>query len=309
MWRRWLWALGFAGLSWIAAGAVAADPARIAVVLSQEGDAYQAFYEALRERLHAVLGDRMHLQRRVLPVGELSAALLVGAGRLASAEILQRYPATPTVATLLPRHVAADLARSGQRRAAPATALYLDQPLDRHVGLIRAVLPPATRVGVIYGPTSRADRTDLAAAARRAGLELREAEFAAGDNIVRVLEPLLAQSEVLLVLPDPEVSSPRNVYPLLMASYRKGIPVIGFSAAYVEAGALAAVYSSPAQLGEQAADWIAQLLGREPGGWPPPQPPRDFQVGVNRHVARSLGLAVPTDVELHRQLRAREVRP
>jgi ABC-type uncharacterized transport system substrate-binding protein len=311
MLRRWLLVIGLAGISSITASAPATvDPARIEVILSQEGEAYQAFYAALRSRLHAALGDRVHLQMRVLPVGELSATLLVGAGIPASQEILHRYPKTPVVATLLSRQAAADaLARHGPQRPAPTTALYLDQPADRYIGLIRLALPAATRLGVVYGPTSRAYRADVQDAARRAGLEPHATEAAAEDNIVQVLEPLLAKTDVLLVLPDPEVSSPQNVYPLLLATYRKGIPVIGFSAAYVKAGALAAVYSSPAQLGEQAADVVATFLRQGQRRWPASQSPRDFQVGVNRHVARSLGLTVPEDAELYRQLRVREGRP
>ena len=273
-----------------------AAPARIEVILSQESRVYRALYTALQDRLRAAMGDKVQLEARGLPVEASSATLLVSAGIPASEEILKRYPTIPAVAVLLPHHAVADLVRRDRQRRAPATALYLDQPPDRYFGLIRATLPEATRVGIIYGSISRADRADFAAAAKRAGLALQEAQFAKDDNIVQVLEPLLSKTDVLLVPPDPEVSSEQNVYPLLLSTYRRGIPVVGFSAAYVRAGAL-------------AADVITRFLQPGQGRLPPPQYPADFRVSVNRQVARSLGLMVPDDAVLYRQLRAREARP
>lgn len=286
-----------------------ADPARVEVILSQESRVYRALYTALQDRLRAAMGDKVQLEARGLPVEASSATLLVSAGIPASEEILKRYPTIPAVAALLPHHAVADLVRRDRQRRAPATALYLDQPPDRYFGLIRATLPEATRVGIIYGSISRADRADFAAAAKRAGLALQEAQFAKDDNIVQVLEPLLSKTDVLLVPPDPEVSSEQNVYPLLLSTYRRGIPVVGFSAAYVRAGALAAVYSDSEQLGQQVADVITRFLQPGQGRLPPPQYPADFRVSVNRQVARSLGLTVPDDAVLYRQLRAREARP
>ena len=109
-----------------------------------------------------------------------------------------------------------------------------------------------------------------------------------------------------VVLPDPEVSSDKNVYPLLLSSYRRGIPVIGFSKAYVHAGALAAVYSTPQQLGQQTATMIIHFLQSNPRHFPPPQPPVDFQISVNPSVARSLGLTMPDEQALYQHVRAFE---
>lgn len=289
----------------VIAPGLAVATGRIDVIVSHDNAAYHAWYDAMVGRLHGSV-DGVQIQMRVAPAGESTADLVVGAGAGASEEVLNRHPTIPAIVTLLTHHEAeADLARYGRRRTAAATALYLDQPPARYVSLIRAVLPEAVRVAVLYGSVSRGDRRLLLEAAGRAGLAMVDAELAAGANIVQVLEPLLENSDVLFVPPDPEVSSEKNVYPLLLASYRRRIPVIGFSAAYVTAGALAAVYSDPAQLGEQTGDVVARYL-RQDHRLPAPQYAKDFQVSVNRYVARSLGLAVPDEAELFRRLLTEE---
>jgi ABC-type uncharacterized transport system substrate-binding protein len=66
------------------------------------------------------------------------------------------------------------------------------------------------------------------------------------------------------------------------------VPLVAFSPAYVKAGAVLALYSTPAQVARRAAEMTRTwLAGR---GLPPPQAPREFAVTANAKVAASLGL-------------------
>jgi len=90
---------------------------------------------------------------------------------------------------------------------------------------------------------------------------------------------------------------------ILMAAYRRQVPLVGFSPAYVKAGALLALYSTPAQVGTRGGDVLRQnLAGRS---LPPPQWSREFTVKVNQDVARSLGFALD-EARLGEQLREGE---
>ncbi|MCB1770104.1 MAG: hypothetical protein KDJ31_10475 [Candidatus Competibacteraceae bacterium] len=283
-------------------------PLQISVLLTQNTDAYQSFVDALQTQLRRTLGDQAQIQVQSGETpAEDAATLLVAVGWPAAQRVLRRDPSIPVIATFFSQYsITADLTRYEPQRLAPLTVLYLDQPVERYLRLIRAALPHATRVGVLYGPSSRKQSTALRAAAQRDRFTLKEVELTAQDNVVRVLDSLLAMIDVLLVLPDPEVSSDKNVYPLLLSSYRRGIPVIGFSKAYVHAGALAAVYSTPQQLGQQTATMIIHFLQSNPRHFPPPQPPVDFQISVNPSVARSLGLTMPDEQALYQHVRAFE---
>ena len=112
-------------------------------------------------------------------------------------------------------------------------------------------------------------------------------------------EELLSASEVLLALPDPMLSSPTAARSILLTSYRYQKPIIAFSRAYVTAGALAAVFITPAQVADDLIDWL-RTQDPKRVTLPPPRDPAAFEIAVNRQVARALGIDVPDDSELLR---------
>jgi len=64
--------------------------------------------------------------------------------------------------------------------------------------------------------------------------------------------------------------------------------LVGISQAYVKAGALCAIYSTPNQIAIQAVEAIR--LFSESGKLPSSQYPKEFEVSVNKQVARSLDI-------------------
>jgi ABC-type uncharacterized transport system substrate-binding protein len=79
--------------------------------------------------------------------------------------------------------------------------------------------------------------------------------------------------------------------------------MMGFSPAYVRAGAMLALYSSPAQIGNQSARVVQGVLSGM--ALQPVQMPTEFVVGVNANVARSLGFRLSEDA-LRIQLQGKE---
>jgi ABC-type uncharacterized transport system substrate-binding protein len=107
----------------------------------------------------------------------------------------------------------------------------------------------------------------------------------------------------LLALPDPVVFNSQTAANILTAAYRRQVPLTGFSPAYVKAGALLALYSTPAQVGTRGGELLRQAMTGRP--LLPPQSPREFVVAVNQNVARSLGLALD-ESQLGEQLRQKD---
>jgi ABC-type uncharacterized transport system substrate-binding protein len=108
---------------------------------------------------------------------------------------------------------------------------------------------------------------------------------------------VLTASDILLALPDSVVFTRDTARSVLLATYRYQRPLIGFSQAYVNAGALAAAFSSPAQIARQTAELLQSLpAGRT--ALPAPVYPTYFSVAVNRSVARALALDVASDAML-----------
>lgn len=315
--QRRAWATGWRlvlVLLWLCAatGARATTPPTVVVVSSDTGLAYTEAADALVRGLVRPRLPEIQVQR--MTVAEFSATrpptpqLYVALGAQAALVLARAQPTVPVLCTLLPRQAfERALEQGGFKASRQFSALLLDQPLSRQLALVRLALPGAKRLGVLWGPESKALAPAMASLATAQGLQLVQADWVAGQPVFAGVRQVLESADVLLALPDPEVFNTHTVQHLLLASFRARVPMVAFSPAYVRAGALLAVYVTPAQLGEQAAE-VAQgvLQGKDL----PAQPihSRRFSVQVNDHVARALGLSLDAD-ELSHQLRQREGRP
>lgn len=228
--------------------------------------------------------------------------LVIAIGPQALHLALSQSPARQVVAVLVTNAIVDEmLVGQAARAGREIYAVVLDQPLTRYLNLVRLALPQCQRIGVLLSPATSGQLRTLEKLAAEKDLSISVAWIFDESKFISQLERLLAQSDVLLALPDAVVHNRNTVQPLLLTTYRAGVPVVGYSEAYRQAGALLALYSTPAQLARQTAELAWQLSqGR---GAPRHQAPRDFSVSVNDTVARSLGLSIPTGETLRERLK------
>ncbi|MGZ5201536.1 MAG: hypothetical protein ACXWC4_17370 [Telluria sp.] len=171
-------------------------------------------------------------------------------------------------------------------RAASMTAVYAEPAPADQLRLISLLYARPVRIAAILGR-----ETGFLKPALHGPVEVQD--FAPADDINRILSRI-AQTEVLLALPDSEVYNTESIRNILLSTYRHKQAVIGFSADMVKAGALASTYSEiediDAQVAEMAASYVAT------GVLPPPQFPRYFRTVVNEGVAKSLDVRVSDEV-------------
>lgn len=229
--------------------------------------------------------------------------VLVAVGPVAFKAALRNGEKRPVLAALVPRASFELLAR----QAPPGIrvgGVFLDQPEDRQLLLITLLPGPARSVGVVRPAAGALSMPRLRAAATHLKLNLIEEAVTQEQDVGAVVQRLLGRSELLLASPDPEIFNAQTIQGILLGAYRARIPMIGFSPAFTRAGALLSLHSSVAQLAEQTAEAVAATVAA--GEPPPPQWPRHFEVSVNRQVARSLGLELPTETALVDALVTRE---
>jgi putative tryptophan/tyrosine transport system substrate-binding protein len=167
-------------------------------------------------------------------------------------------------------------------------------------------LPNVQKVGALWGPESNSQQAELQAALQARNMQLVSGSFTAGNSLFSALRPVLEDAQALLAVADPEVYNGSTVSNILLATYRAQLPVMAFSPAYAKAGALLALYSTPRQIGTQAASLVRQQLAGTAGVVS--QYPVDFSVAINEHVAKSLELNLDETALLAR-LRRLERRP
>ncbi len=228
-----------------------------------------------------------------LPVASLSGVKVwVALGTEAATALARVQLQAPVLHALLPRRSFERVLRARARKAsARFNVLELDQPLQRQLALIRLALPKTRRVGVLWGPDSLAKAPVLRSIASSQGLALQEARLGEEAPLFAALQSVLDGSDVLLALADPLVFNSSNLQNLLMTTIRVQVPLVAFSPAYVRAGALLAVYSTPPQVGAQAAQWVLDVLANRVLPELALQP-LDFEISVNEPVARVLGLSL-----------------
>lgn len=281
---------------WLAQIACAQSGFEIVLVLSQQEGQHQLFAQGFRRGV-----SRLGHLLRVAGGGELDpdalerADLIVTSGE-AALEAVLALPPRPTLAVMLGRQAFERLQASVPAR--PLSALTLDQPAQRQLRLFKALLPEARRIGLLH-QTQAAELEALRTAAQACGLELQIEQLEESGQLLKQLDALLRSSDGLLLLPEAAVSAPTAVRSILLTSYRYRKPVLAFSRAYVDAGALAAVFSTPEQIAAEVLDW----LGRQTEGTlnlPVVAAPVGFELAVNRQVGRSLGIEVAAEEDLIR---------
>lgn len=317
--RPLAWAsLSFAALSLLlslspcATRAEQTEAAEVDILLLQSAAAgvYDRVAEAVEQGIErscpAAAGCRLRREIAGIPPGPVPD-LLVTLGRKAALAAPRSANSPAVLHGLIPKRLYQELRErcgDGQSACPPAAAVYLDQPHARQIRLLKAALPDVSRVGMLVGPEGKGVLEGLEPLVRELGLVLEVAEINTREELGPTLQRLLSKVQVLLALPDNLVHNRQSVVTLLLASYRAGVPVLAFSRAYVVAGALMAVYSSPEQIGRQIADRVADFVRHGPEGWKGRAPhPEEFSVAVNPSVARSLGLNLPSAEQLEQSLR------
>lgn len=273
----------------------------LALMLSDSGGPYAEYENTLREVLDTPAW-------KIQPPGSdpAKAELIVAAGANALRQAIARGGTTPILATLLPRQSYEKiLSDSGQRGNRKISAIYLDQPPARQAAFLRQLMPDRKRVGMLVGSETQPGPAYFRTAFASAGLSLDTEDSETDRSLLPALNSLLPRVSLLLATPDPQIYRRDNIKAILVTTYRHRRPVVAFSAAFVNAGALAALYSTPAQIARQTAEIVTQFTH----ALPTPSAPNQFAISINPNVAQALDIEVPDEATIRRAMLAdRETR-
>ena len=267
----------------------------VTVVLSDDGGAYQEFSDALRVKLPA---NRFVLNIQQVDDKLRASDLFIAVGMKAASELASRDVNTLNV--LVTRAGYDKLLHVTVQHGKARSAVFLDQPLERQVALLLAALPDTQHVGVLY-VAPQPDLQILRHLLADKNIRLHDQAMDHTHSLNDALEDVLNESEVLFVLPDSEVYNAGTIRNILLTAYRKKVPLVGISQAYVKAGALCAVFTTPEQVAGQTAGLIERYA--ESGKLPAPQYPSDFEVSVNMQVAHSLEIHIKDADQLRDEIR------
>jgi len=280
------------------------------LLVSEEGGVYREAVDAFRTAFAAQRPVRVwqmaDLDGRQLRALTAENDLIVPIGLKAARFVAENHAGRAAVLTLMVPRV------SGERLNWPPnlprrklSLVYIDQPASRSLGLLAAVFPHATRVGLVVSGENADTAKVLQQEAARRHLTLIVETIARPEDVAPALRSVLPESDVLLLVPDSLAINASNAQNVLLTTYRYRVPAVGFSQGLSRAGAVAVAYSSPAQIGRVGAQ-LAAHWKPESGELPAAKYADEFSIAFNTHVARSLGLVLPELGEVQRKLGAQD---
>ena len=156
---------------------------------------------------------------------------------------------------------------------------------------------------------SSVDSLDIAAAFTkctiRQNLNLNVYAITNESDLLKTLETAVEDNDILLAITDPFIYNSHTVKNILLTAYRHRKPVIGYSDSFVQAGAVAAVYTSPESIGIIAGRITSGFFDNNWQFNKNIYTTDDFSVSTNPQVATSLEITLPDKAFIRKNLEKR----
>jgi putative ABC transport system substrate-binding protein len=274
------------------------------VVRSQALPAYDAAQQGFmsvigsqaegRTASYTLSGDAAGASRLVSQIRSGSPDVVLALGTEAARQVGAALGNIPVVFAMVVDPVQSGVVSNLGRPGGNMTGVMLAVPPSESLQALKRALPQVRRVGVIYDPaqSQRAVR-EMIEAARALGLQVATRAVRSAAEVPRAAEELRGNIDALYAPVDGTVYSSQSAKFLLLFALRSGIPVVGFSANLVEAGALLALYPDYVDIGRQAGSMALRILSGEPAGNIAVASPRKLLLAINLSVERTLGLTIP----------------
>ena len=197
----------------------------------------------------------------------------------------------------------------GLKYTSTKSDLITEQSVCRHIGLVRAIDPDWSTIGVLSSIESLDTAAELTRCSIKHNLNLQVYAIIDTSDLLRTLETAVVDNKVLLAISDPIIYNSRTVKNILLTAYRHRKPVIGFSESFVQAGAVAAVYTTPQSAGDKAASIVRDFFKNSWQFDKKRYYSEDFSISTNAQVAKSLEIDLPDEEAIHRSVSRMENRP
>ena len=187
--------------------------------------------------------------------------------------------------------------------------LITAQPDCRHIQLIKSINPEWSTVGVLSSLGSLDIAAALTKCAIRQNINLQVYAITDESDLLVTLEAAIENNKALLAISDPLIYNTNTVKNILLTAYRHRKPVIGYSDSFVQAGAIAAIYTSPESVGDKAAKIISGFFSNNWQFNKNIYVTNDFSISTNKQVATSLEITIPGEESIRNSIMRMEKRP
>ena len=235
-------------------------------------------------------------------VGLLDKAdIVISLGTSAAETVFKNKSKKPHIVTLITESSFDSLAKEyfGTKAVALAAGIspiLLDQPFERKIALAKKLLPKVSRLGVMLGSATKEKITTYNNSIIDRKMKPQTLVIDPEKNPIRQLDPIIKQSDVFIPVADSHLINVTTAKWILQLSYRYRVPVIGYSSNFVDAGALASVYSSAEGVAKQTLELLGSVFHKDYTH--AVHLPKFCTVKFNTNVAWYLNLTIPDELAL-----------
>jgi len=271
----------------------------VVFIVSKDTRAYTQVVDAIQNNLLLEKQDYSFKKILKTAVGSMettfrAADVIVTLGAGAAEAVFNRKGSQPVIALLITDNMFSLLADEyfgsrSQALASGVSVVCLEQPVERSIKLAKLVMPAATNLGLMLGPSSSGRLSEIEGYVKASDMIPNLVSIKPSDNPILVIDPVINRSDVFIPLPDNRLINTATAKWILQLSYRYKVPVIAYSKTYLNAGALAAIYSSPDNVARQVSDLLmknpmsSDYVGQV-------YQPAYFSVEFNDYVAENLNI-------------------
>ena len=222
----------------------------------------------------------------IVPISTPSAQAVVAATR-----------SIPVVYSAITDPVAAKLVKSWEASGTNVTGVSDLSPIDRHLDLVRKIVPQVQRLGVIYSPgeaNSVAIIEVLRKEAKALGIDLVEAPAQRTVDIPAAALRLAGKVDAIYAPTDNNVIS--AIEAIVKVAQQAKVPLIAADTDSVKRGATAALGVNYLDLGRQTGRMVARVLQGEAPGQMRSEISTRLELHLNTEAASRQGVTLSQDL-------------
>jgi putative ABC transport system substrate-binding protein len=229
-------------------------------------------------------------------ITDLKPDLIVTIGSRSTAILSQKIKDIPIVFCMVLNPVSSGFVQDMRTSGNNLTGASLDIPLRIQLEKFKLIVPKLKKLGVLFTQDSKQVILEAKSICQSIGIELVPQLIYSEKEIPGAVETLAQKVEGLWAVADTTIFTPQSTQYLLLYTLRNGLPLMGLSPSFVEAGALFTLACDHKDVGRQAGESALRILSGEAPSQIPVTIPRMIYLCLNLRTAEQIDLEIPDNI-------------
>ena len=284
-----------------------ADQKLIAIVKTEDFSSYTRALKGVKQVINQSQAGADFLEftipeeaaQRDSVLGEIKKRrpeLIVTIGSKATDLVSRAIKEIPIVFSAVLNPVISGFVSTGEAPEGNLTGASLDVPLRIQLEKFKLIVPHLKSVGVLYTPETEPLIRQARSVSEDLGIKLVALSIESEKEIPSVLERLRDEVDGIWAVADPTIFTPQSTQFILLYTLRNGLPLMGLTPSFVQAGALFTLAPDYKDVGRQAGEMALEIISGKDPKHISISVPRMIYLYLNLKTANQINLKVSPDL-------------